>query len=78
MSVPPSAKNPLAHADQAEAERVIRLEPLAIVADADPRAAATFPHARRRFGGLDGDIDRGRLRVTEDIGERFLNDRGRS
>ena len=66
-------KNPLTHADQAETERVIRLEPLPIVADADPRAAATFPHARRRFGRLDGDVDRCCLRMTEDIGERFLN-----
>src|SRR3954469_5862210 len=65
-------ENPLAHADEPEAELLAGLHAAAIVADPHPGTAAAV--ACRLRPRLDDDVNRGRAGVAEHVGERLLHD----
>src|SRR3954451_25424751 len=65
-------ENPLAHADEPEAELLAGLHAAAIVADPHPGTAAAV--ACRLRHRLDDDVNRGRAGVAEHFGERPLPD----
>src|SRR4051812_31713815 len=67
-------QDPLAHADEPEAELLAWLHAAAVVADPYPGTAAAI--ACRLRHRLDDDIDRGRAGVAEHVGGRLLPDAG--